>query len=746
MPVTYSYSNQGDNLDYQIPFKFNRLSLHPKYKWIQAHIGDVNMTFSPYTLSAHQFTGGGLELSPKGGFKIATMYGQLIKATEDDEDPRTIPAFKRMGYGSKISYTGKKYSVGVIGFYAKDEINSITAVPDEKGVVPKENLVLSLEAGYKFTKNLEIKAEYASTAITQDLRAEDQDLSSGLAGGFFNNKASTEFYSAIKTAIDYKIKKSSIGLAYERIEPGYETLGAYYFNNDFENITVNTTTMLFKDKLNLAFNIGYQRDDLKQQKEAATSRTVGSLNATFNASKKLNITGSYSNFSTFTNLKSNQFDVINDDDLLDDERDALDYRQLSQNANLNLNFIISNDKERKQNINFNYALADVSNEQGGVVRIGDASTFHNISTSYSLGFPNSDLTITPVINATYNTIGRENATTWGSTLVINKKFYDKTLSTTFASSYSNSTNKDSKNNVFNLRANATYSYKKKHNFNLNAIQLFKNYNDVSAQNITITFGYNYSFDINKPKFPTRNKREKIKEPKIEKEQKKKVKKLKPKKEKKEKVKVFGFSYREHKFEGIPKTILPEILEISKQDKFKSTLEIKHVRDKLQELEKKMTNAQSSKKDFKKAAITYLKHLYHNKDLKYVYDNLVFKSLKKLYTEAERMSFAIRKSYIEIQGKVNTAKENGNVDNIDIVNLQKKTDQLNAHFKMMDNLNQITFEDVQQDRGLLKVFKNQNLNKVFELLESDTKEIEIKKYLESNLIKLYHKDALKSTSK
>ena len=111
-----------------------------------------------------------------------------------------------------------------------------------------------------------------------------------------------------------------------------------------------------------------------------------------------------------------------------------------------------------------------------------------------------------------------------------------------------------------------------------------------------------------------------------------------------------------------------------------------------------------------------------------------------------MSFAIRKSYIEIQGKVNTAKENGNVDNIDIVNLQKKTDQLNAHFKMMDNLNQITFEDVQQDRGLLKVFKNQNLNKVFELLKSDTKEIEIKKYLESNLIELYHKDALKSTSK
>ena len=47
MPVSYSFTNQGNALDYQIPFKFNRLSLHPKYKWIQGHLGDVSMSFSP---------------------------------------------------------------------------------------------------------------------------------------------------------------------------------------------------------------------------------------------------------------------------------------------------------------------------------------------------------------------------------------------------------------------------------------------------------------------------------------------------------------------------------------------------------------------------------------------------------------------------------------------------------------------------------------------------------------------------
>ena len=53
MPISYSLSNQGDQFNYQVPYKFNRLSLHPRYKWIQGHIGDATMSFSPYTLSGH---------------------------------------------------------------------------------------------------------------------------------------------------------------------------------------------------------------------------------------------------------------------------------------------------------------------------------------------------------------------------------------------------------------------------------------------------------------------------------------------------------------------------------------------------------------------------------------------------------------------------------------------------------------------------------------------------------------------
>ncbi len=136
MPVSYSYSNQGDNFNYRIPFNFNRLSLHPKYRWITAHIGDVSMNFSPYTLNGHQFTGGGLELNLKNNLKIGVMTGRLLKAIEDDGNPRSVPAFKRMGYGTKLDWQ-KENTICLSVLYAKDENQFLTSIP-KKTVYPKK--------------------------------------------------------------------------------------------------------------------------------------------------------------------------------------------------------------------------------------------------------------------------------------------------------------------------------------------------------------------------------------------------------------------------------------------------------------------------------------------------------------------------------------------------------------------------------------------------------------------------------
>ena len=727
IPISYSYSNQGSQLGYELPFKFNRLSLHPKYKWVQAHIGDVAMSFSAYTLSGHQFTGGGIELTPKGNFKIAAMAGRLLKATEDDDDARTIPAFHRFGYGVKLGYEKEKYSIGIIGFYAKDAINSIALVPDDKGVTPKENLVVSAEGSYKISENLEVKAEYASTAITQDIRAEaSNEGGQGLAGILFNNLGSTEYYTALKASFDYSFGKSSIGVGYERIDPGYETLGAYFFNNDFENITLNSSTTLFKDKLNLSFNIGYQRDDLENQKKQATSRTVGAINATYNASEKLTITGMYSNFSTFTNARVNQFDVINDDNLLDNVSDELDYKQLAQNANVNVNYAISKKENLQQNINFNYALADVANEQGGNVRIGDASTFHNVNAAYTMGFPKKNLNITTAINGTVNSIGREDATTWGPTLSINKKFLENKLNTGFAVSYNTSDNQSGSTSVTNFRANASYVYKEKHNFNLNAIQLFKALLTESNQELTITFGYAYSFDLGQLKKRKRQDKT-IKVNKVAKKE-----------------KVFGFSYRTHTFSGTHPEISNKITSLIDRPNFSVLKEVKAIKSRLLVLEKHLKSKEDKlDKVYKKTAITYLKYLYKHIDYLGAYHKLVFNSLKRLHQDATKFDYRLNEEYINQLATINTAKGKGeNVSETDLKNLVIKEKAYKAHVWMQEQLNVLTLGSVLDGEGLLKEFKGKYLSEVFNRLENKKTNDEIELYLEVQLADFYHKKSLK----
>lgn len=503
MPLTYSFTNQGGSLGYEVPFNFNRLSLHPTYKWIQGHIGDVAMTFSPYTVNGHQFTGVGVDLTPEGALNVSALSGRFLKAIEDDGNPQTLPIYKRMGYGTKLDWGKENYKIGVIGFYAKDDQASIVSLLDEGDITPKENLVASITSEVLFGEGITLNAEYSSTAVTQDTRATGKGINNGLVGLFFEGNTSTEYYSAIKTGLGFEIDKMQLGLAYERVDPGYETLGAYFFNNDFENITVNGSRPLFNGKLNVAFNTGYQRENLENQKKQTTSRFVGSMNATLQASDKITITGSYSDFSSYTNQSLNQFDDINDNDLTDEDLEALNYTQLSQNANMNMNWILTKGEKTNQTVNFMYALASSANEKNGVIRVGQANNFHNTSATYTIGIPDKELTVTSSANFTYADVARNGTTTYGGSLNLNKKLFENKLNSTLGAIYNTSDTTEGSTNVLTFTLNASTIIAQSHNFNLNAIQLFRKVpNQDNLSELTFTLGYTYSFDVGKPKNKT----------------------------------------------------------------------------------------------------------------------------------------------------------------------------------------------------------------------------------------------------
>ncbi len=710
IPVSYSITNQGDNLGYKLPFDFNRISLHPKYKWITAHIGSIGMDFSPYTLSGHQFTGGGLELAPEESpFKLSLMSGRLLKAVEEDVNPNTIPSFKRMGYGIKAGFVEEKYSIGVIAFYAKDDINSIAFVPVEKEILPMENLVLAIEGTVKVTPSFSVMAEYASSALTKDLRA-DKVVSnkSGLAGMFFKSRLSTQYFGAYKAKLNYTVNKSAVGVGYERIDPGYETLGAYYFNNDLENITLDASSTFFKDKLNVMFNVGYQKDDIKNQSSSNTSRMIGFLNANFALSDRINISGSYSNFQTYTNTKPNQFDDINDSDLLDEELEALDYKQLSQSASMNFMWITKNDKNNRQTFTFNYALNDVANERGGRVGIGDASTFHNTNTGYGFNFPENDFDVNSSVNFTYNTIGSEDATTWGPTLGVGKRFFERALNTKVTASYNTSGNTHGKTNVLNLRGNASFIYKDNHNFTLNLIQLFRNSSNNGTgtgngnlSEFTATLGYNYAFGIKKPHF---NRGLGLR-----------------------------FTYRENVFKGLPNEITSQIKQITTTN-VKNP--IKDVRKELLFLWAVVNKAESrDKKQYEAAAINYLDTLYFYIDFLEQYDNLIVDAFNKLLHEARRADYDLEQEYNHLHAVINSA-EKPNIEDIERLPVVEK--KFTAHRLLLTEIQKLDVEKIEESKSDLKGFKKKYISKVYVMVKNKVSHKKIIDYLEVQMADVYHK--------
>ncbi|SMG09479.1 hypothetical protein SAMN05661096_00219 [Marivirga sericea] len=496
VPLSFAYSNQ--QVSFQQPF--NQYSVNPTYKWISGHFGFTNMNFSPYTLGGHNFLGAGVEARP-GKWQVSAMYGRLLAPVQPDStsETRGIPSFRRMGWGVKAGYADGQDQLHFIIFNAKDDVNSIDYVPEEEDILPEENLVISLIGSKKLFSRVVLNAEYSISGITRDTRTEaispEEYRFFNNVGGLFQPRISTGYYNAFNSGINYQADAFTVGVGLERIDPGYRTLGAYFFNNDLINYTVNAATSIFSGKVNLAGNIGLQKDNLDGEKVSTMERTVGSINVGFAASEKLNISTSYSNFTSFTNIRS-QFVDINQLTPYDN-LDTLNFTQISQNASVNGSYILQSSEDRRQNLNVNFSFQDAADQQGGVEQ-NSGSQFYLMNASYSLSLVPKSMTISGSFNYNENKALNNNTRTLGPTLAINQSFLDKALRATLSSSYNSSfSNGDNTANILNIRSSGSYSIKKKHNINLGLAMVNRQSKRESATSdfteFTATLGYSYNF-------------------------------------------------------------------------------------------------------------------------------------------------------------------------------------------------------------------------------------------------------------
>lgn len=503
VPFSFSYSNQQTN--YTHPFNFNQFGAQPSWKWIKTYVGYNTMSFSPYSLNGHQFLGGGVELTPPDiGIRFSAMYGRLVKAVEWQPDKQgLLPYYERFGYATKLGYTGKAGDYEVTLFKANDKKNSINPVPDSLGIAPQENMVYTFKFGKTIADKIKLSGTYAGSALTRDTR-QDDNLEQVTKREFFliNPNATTSYSYAVKGSADYLGTGYTVGVAYERIQPNYNTLGAYYMNNDMENIALTFSKQLMQGKLNVAGSGGKQKNNLDNTKLSTSDQFLGSLNVSYAPTQRLNLNTSYSNYSFFTYMRS-PFEQVNTTNPYQN-LDTLNFTQISNSATINSSYILGalDSKDSRKMLMVNLSYQQSTNRQEGV-GVLNSSYFYQGNFAYSYSILPINLSLTSSFLASYSYMPSvQRQLMAGPVLGVAKSFLKKKLTTNTSLAYNFSTKDgDYTGGVYSIRLGGGYSHQKAHRINFSFAFIYKdNRQDIvkpKSYEFTGNIGYTYSFDQNR---------------------------------------------------------------------------------------------------------------------------------------------------------------------------------------------------------------------------------------------------------
>ena len=462
LPFSFVWYNQQSSYNYP---SFNSFGLSPKYKWITAHFGHRNMRLSEYTLNGHTFLGAGVELTP-GKFRFAAMYGKFNQ--NSDNDPYmadSIPRFTRRGWAAKMGYGTEKSFVDVSMLRIGDDMQNYTPSMNPAAPTPMQNLAFGLTTKVAITPKLSFSFDGALSVITRNL-SDSTDIKltgfgTSLVQKMMTINTSSGYSTAFKTNIAYQFTdRLGAAFEYKRLDPDYESLGAYFFNNDLELYTISANAGLLKNKLMLRGSLGIQRDNLGNTKKATSGRTVGSLGANYNINQNWGIDVNYSNLST--NQRAGRSAII----------DSLRLFQVNHNISVMPRFSkVTGNNSHFVMLNISRMQLDDKNKQTALQNETNTTI---LAPNYSLGFIKSRLNISLGVNHTTLTNNMYEGRMFSASLSAAKSVFKDKVALSWANSFMLNTmeNKTDANigsndgTTFNSYLTANYRPHQKHSFNL----------------------------------------------------------------------------------------------------------------------------------------------------------------------------------------------------------------------------------------------------------------------------------------
>jgi hypothetical protein len=484
----------AQSLTYAHPFhrqayenRFTRIGASPYYKWIKLHFGHRNMNFSPLTVANHTYLGAGFELNP-GKIRLAGFYGRMARTEPQDLSllQPNLLVFDRTGWGMKVGYGNANHFLDLIVFKAKDAPGkTIPTNLDSVKIFQAENMVTALNGQTMLFKKIKLSMELASSAFSKN----DQDPSltekNFVHPSFLMQKrTSTTYRYALNAGLQYQISAFSLGANYRRVEPDYRSLGAYFFNDDLDNLTGNAGFGLFKNKVRINGSAGIQRNNLRGSKATQFTRTIGSLDINY-LIKAFTFGFNYSNYTS-------KIDYV-----LNLNQDSLNAVIVTRQAALNGGYTKVTANKNRHVINANVSLDDVTDDVQEV-DISAASKMLNSALNYVFSTKEDTWKISGRVNYNQNELSQVLVHRYGLGGGVQREVVPKKWSLGFDINYFNSRGENIDNQTINMRVNSPITISKHHRLDIGLLLLnrAKTNTNSAARNfneVTGTVNYVFSF-------------------------------------------------------------------------------------------------------------------------------------------------------------------------------------------------------------------------------------------------------------
>jgi hypothetical protein len=479
IPMNFSISEQ----DRSFSQPFNQFGISPRYKWITVHLGYRNISFSPYTLGGYTMLGAGVEGTP-GKFRFGFMYGRLNRATTLDTTTQSLApiSFTRKAVAVKIGYGTESSFVDISVLKGKDDPNSIL-IPkgtlDSLDVLPAANTVVGISARLALTRTIFFEGDAGTSIYTRDVNSPlvldsvtDPTIKSLKSVAVVNG--TSQLYTALNAAIGYKTRGMAIKLQYQRIDPDFQSMGAYFFNSDLESYAIAPAFHALKNRLRFSGSIGFQHDNLQHQKEATTHKVIATAMLGADITKQFGIDLNYSNFSNNQQPNTIRF------------ADSVKIVQTTQNLSVSPRWmLIGTTFSHTVVVSANMMQMNDFNNYFAQNAISRNMNYKQYYLNYSIGYLPSALTIYVNISATQADAPGTSEQNKGATLGMSKSFLKSAFLLSASGGYFKGKHSGVDDNTINASANITYKFGKRHSLNA----LFYYTNDHPAQPATPVHGF-----------------------------------------------------------------------------------------------------------------------------------------------------------------------------------------------------------------------------------------------------------------